>query len=185
MSYAPDETQVMLTQEPGGTPGTSTSYPSARLFKIAWSLALLGFILRILFFALDIYWSWRHVEFLRGNHDTDYLTDVNWLSGIMNTAAFTSTVLMIASIVFVIRGLLNDKNRARSGVILIGTLKKLEWVAVFALTLYLLFLPASFLLSFFSAYSYAYGGVLIANAALIFVSALPLIVAHALYKRRA
>jgi len=149
---------------------------------MAWTAALLGFALRILTFILNLYWYERWTEFIRGDHDVDYIRDSNWLNGVMGIAGFISTVLVVASIVFVIRGLLIDNNRQRSGAILIGTLKKLEWVAIIALTLYLLYLPISVLFWFVSWYSY--GAIYISNAAFIFVAALPLIVAHALHKAR-
>lgn len=151
-----------------------------RLYKMAWVAALLGFVLRILAFIVGLYQQERWTEFIRGDHDVDYLNESNWLYGIEGIAGFISTVLMVASIVFVIRGLLIDNNRQRSGVILIGTLKKLEGVAIIALALYLLYLPISFLFWFDSEYSY--GVIYMTNVAFIFVTALPLIVAHALYK---
>jgi len=151
-----------------------------RLYKMAWVAALLGFVLRILAFILDLYHWQRWTEYIQGDHDVDYWNESGWLFGIEGIASFISTVLMVASIVFVIRGLLIDNNRQRSGVILIGTLKKLEWVAIIALALYLLYLPISFLFWFDSEYSY--GVINMVNAAFIFVTALPLIVAHALYK---
>lgn len=159
--------------------------PSAgaqRLYKMAWIAALLGFVLRILAFILSIYHYERLSEYLHGDHDIDFIHESNWLNGIMSIAGFISTILMVASIIFVIRGLLIDNNRQRSGAILIGTLKKLEWVAMIALALYLLFLPISYLFWFVSEDSY--GVIYMTNAAFIFVSALPLIVAHALYSAR-
>ena len=155
--------------------------PSAPLFKKAWTAALLGFVLFILSFVLNVYFYERWIGLTQGGyHDIDDLRDLSWLSAIMGVAHFIGTVLMVASIVLVIRGLLINSDRQRSGTILIGTLKKLKWVAIIALMLYLLYLPLAVLGGFFwefmrlSYYS--------SSAAFVFLAALPLIVAHALNK---
>jgi len=172
MTYSDDHMMAALKM-----PSSSNA---RRLYKLAWVAALLGFVLRIFDFVLSLYWYARQTEYIRGDHDIDYIRDYSWLSGIMGIASFIGTVLMVASIVFVIRGLLIDNNRQRSGAILVGTLKKLELVAIIALTLCLLYLPVTFLIWFVSWYSYVV--IYMTNAAFVFVAALPLIVAHALYK---
>jgi len=172
MTYSDDRTTAALKMPRS---------PSARrLYKLAWIAALLGFVLRILDFVLDLYRYERLTGFIRGEPDFDYIRDSSWLVSIIGIIGFISTVLMVASIFFVIRGLRVDNNRARSGVILVGTLKRLEWVAIVALTLYLLYLPLDLLVVLVSDGSY--GVYYMVNAAFIFVAALPLIVAHALNK---
>ncbi|OGS57110.1 MAG: hypothetical protein A3K60_04535 [Euryarchaeota archaeon RBG_19FT_COMBO_56_21] len=138
---------------------------------------MLGYVLLILSSVLDVF-IWERIY--DPSHD---LRDISWLSALSGIIGFIGIVLMVASIVFVIRGLRVDNDRQRSGTILIGTLRSLEWVAIIALTLYLLYLPISLLgyvlESVFLLVFYASG------PAFLCLWALPLIVAHALNKPRA
>jgi hypothetical protein len=158
-----------------------SSPPSARrVYKMAWTAALLGFVLLILSFALNIYFWIRWTKIIYGDHDFDEIDRLSWLSSIAGITDMVGIVLMVASIVFMIRGLLAENDRQRAGTILFGTLKRLEWVTLIALMFYVLYLPMLTLIAFVlgSAYMLAYSS----NPAFLFLAALPLIVANALHK---
>jgi len=157
--------------------GTSPPSSARRLFKMAWIAALLGFVLLILSDVLSFFFFERVFD-----HSYD-IRDISWLSSISSISSLIGIALMVACIIFMIRGLLIENSLQHSGTILLGTLRSLEWVAMIALALYLTYLPLSLLgmvfeSPFLLALSYS-------NPAFLCLWALPVIVAHALNKPRA
>jgi len=145
---------------------------------------LLGFVLLVLSFALSLYWRMRWTIAVYEDHGidelSDFLRDFSWLDSVAVVADMIGMVLMVSSIVFVIRGLLVDNDRWRAGTILVGTLKRLELIALIALMFYLFYVPISILMEF--AFSGAYWLAFFFNPAFLFLAALPLVLAHALNK---
>jgi len=171
MTYSDDQIMAALKGPPS---------PSAPLFKKAWTTALLGFVLLILSFALNIYFWMRWTKIVYGDYDIDEIRRLSWLNGVTGIANMIGIVLIVASIAFVIRGLLVDNNRWRAGTILIGTLKRLECVALIALMFYLLYVPILILTAFVLGSAYMLASY--SNPAVLFLAAMPLIIAHALNK---
>ena len=166
------------------------AFPNARSFKTAWVAALLGFVVILLAFVLNVYYWERWIGYFQGdNYEFDRVRDISRLGAISGYAFGIGTVFMVASIVFVFRGLSIDDDRRRSGTILIGTLERLKWVAMFALVLYLVsaVLRIAFGESWLEFSSYGVMRLMYypSGAANVFLAALPLIATHALNKSRA
>jgi low temperature requirement protein LtrA len=163
--------------------------PSAPQYKMAWVAALLGFVAILLSFVIYVYYWERLTDYWQGQgHDIDTIRDISRLGTISGYAFYIGTVFIVASIVLVVCGLSVDDDRRRSGTVLIGTLSKLKWIAIFALFLYLI--STVFIIAFgeswlgFSSYDVMRLMYYPSRAADAFLAALPLIIAHTLNKPR-
>ena len=176
MTYSNDQMMAALKTPP--SPSTR------RLYKRAWTTALLGFVLLVLSFALSFYWRVRWAIAVYGDHVSEELSDLfhslSWLNSVAVVADMIGMVLVVSSIVFVIRGLLVDNDRWRARTILVGTLKRLKLIALIALMFYLFYVPISILMQL--VFGGAYWLALSFNPAFLFLAALPLVLAHALNK---
>jgi len=158
------------------------------LFRMAWIAALLGFVLILLSFVLHVYFWERYIDYFEGGDYSLGEGDIYRLYTISGYASGIGTVFMVASIVFVICGLSIDYDRRRSGTILVGTLRRLKWVAMFALVLYLLDTVSGIVFGESWLEFGSYGVIRLlyypSSAAHVFLAALPFIVAYALNKAR-
>jgi|GEM_PF-1917595 len=143
-SYTPYETEHSSDSQNADIPGDRVTPESRAMFKRARNLASVGFILYLLSFVLGSFYDFILNDAIR-SASIDAIRSYAWLSAVGSFASFAALALLIASLMFVIRGLLDDTDLKRSGRILYQTIASMKWVAMAALILFIVSLPLSVL----------------------------------------
>ena len=179
VTYHPYEMQNSSEPQPADSGNERFPAESRVMFKRAWTFALVGFGLYIVSFIIGSVNTLIFDEALRKG-DIDLIRNNAWLSSISSIASFVALALLIASLMFVMRGLLEDADMRRSGQILFKAIPTMKWIVLVALILFIVSLPLTFsdaamrTPNFLASYA--------SSTAFLLLWMLPVLIAHALNK---